>query len=330
MTSAKHSRKHSNYGSCIESHRPLGRYGGTVSTASIAWVAACLLKLSQPGTGVCAFTHSQKTCGVPNAHTKRVKPGFQPRCPSYLNYRNIESQPLKDRFQQYHMEIFQLPNITNDRWKTPVHGQINEDRHSSSEIYQQSIVDEYLESIDRRYKRVHQSDTKDDRSYRGFTSAWAWLTADKSSLIEEEKQRNEENALCVFGLAKLASVRLLQKHHLPVNQSHQLSSMGDNPVIIDVRGENDSTTTLSIRDILTAKFARFLNSMQKAYTYRCAVMSLQQRAGFYHTLKHRISTFTQFLAALILTCRCMVGSRFIFQFAFMVACAVVVIRPFKV
>merc|ERR1711956_118388 len=113
----------------------------------------------------------------------------------------------------YHVEIFKLP------WKTSVRDQIKDDKLLSSELDQQFLVDEYLESIDRRYKRVHQGETKDDRSQRGFTSAWAWLTADESSLIEEETHRNEEDALSVLGLAELASLRLLHKHHLPVTQS---------------------------------------------------------------------------------------------------------------
>jgi len=330
MTNIKHSRKHSTYGSCIVTQRPPGRYGGTVSTASIAWVVASLLAVSQPGSGVCAFTHSQKRCNVPRVQ-KHVKLDVQPRRPSCLNYRNIESQPtLKDRFQKYHIEIFHLPNMTSDRWKTSVRVQMNDDQHASPETDQQFIVDEYLESIDRRYKRVHQSETNNDRSHRGFTSAWSWITADESSLIEEGKQRNEEDALCVLGLAELASVRLLQKHHLPVTQSQQLSSQGEDSIVIDIEGEKDSTVTRFIRAILAAKtFARFLNSVQKAYTYRCVVVSLQLRARFYHTLRHSGSIFAQFLATLSLMSRCMIGGRFASQFAFMIACAVFVTRPFK-
>eukprot|EP00555_Chaetoceros_dichaeta_P003661 CAMPEP_0198249454 /NCGR_PEP_ID=MMETSP1447-20131203/985_1 /TAXON_ID=420782 /ORGANISM="Chaetoceros dichaeta, Strain CCMP1751" /LENGTH=295 /DNA_ID=CAMNT_0043934099 /DNA_START=185 /DNA_END=1072 /DNA_ORIENTATION=+ len=292
-----------------------------------------LLTLSQPGTGVRAFMHSQKSCKVSSAaETKNLQSNIQFRRLLCLNYRNIENHPtLKDRFQQYNVEIFKLPNITNDRWKSAVRGQMSDDQNLSSEIDTQLMVDEYLESIDRRYKRVHQDETKDDRSQRGFTSAWAWLTADESSLIEEETHRNEEDALSVLGLAELASLRLLHKHHLPVTQSQQLSSEDEDSIIIDVRGEKDSTRTLSIRAILAAKsLARFLNSMQKAYTYRCVILSLQLRAGFYNMLRSNRSTFTQFLAALSLTSRCMIRGRFASQFAVMAMCAVViVIRPFK-
>mmetsp|Transcript_19789 Transcript_19789/g.23636 ORF Transcript_19789/g.23636 Transcript_19789/m.23636 type:complete len:327 (+) Transcript_19789:134-1114(+) len=318
--------KQSIYGSCRVSKRSPRRREGTVSTASLAWVVAGLLAVSQPRTGVCAFTQSTKTSKVPCAKTKYSKPKIQPRRLSCLNYRNTESQPnRKDRSQQYHVEIFKLP------WKASVRDQIKDDKLLSSEIDQQFLVDEYLESIDRRYKRVHQGETKDDRSQRGFISAWAWLTADESSLIEEEKRRKKDDALHVLGLAKLASVRLLQKHHLPITQSQKQSSDGKNSMIINVQGDEDSKTDHSIRGILAAKnLARFLNRMQKAYTYRCVILSLQLRAGFYNMLRSNRSTFTQFLAALSLTSRCMIRGRFASQFAVMAMCAVViVIRPFK-
>lgn len=334
MRNTKNSHKHSIYESYIVSKPRQVRHGGTVSTASIAWVVMSLLTLSQPGTGVRAFMHSQKLRKIPSAaETKHLNFNIQFRRLSCLNYRNIESHPtLKDRFQQYHVEeIFKLPNITNDRWKSAVRGQMSDDQHISSDIDTQLKVDEYLESIDRRYKRVHQDETKDVRSQRGFTSAWAWLTADESSLIEEETHRNNEDALSVLGLAELASLRLLHKHHLPVTQSQQPSSEGEDSIIIDVRGEKDTTRTLSIRAILAAKsLARFLNSMQKAYKYRCVILSLQLRAGFYNTLRNNRSTFTQFLAALSLTSRCLIRGRFASQFAVMVMCAaIIVIRPFK-
>jgi len=316
--------KHSINGSCRVSKRSPGRREGTVSTASIAWVVASLLAVSQPSTGVCAFTQSTKTSKAPCAKTKYSKPNLRPRRPSCLNYRNTESQPnRKDRFQQYHVEIFKLP------WKTSVRGQIKDDKHISSEIDQQFILDEYLESIDRRYKRVHQGETKDDRSQRGFTSAWAWLTADESSFVEEEKRRKKDNALCVLGLAELASVRLLQKHHLPIDQSQKQSSDGTNSMTIDVRGDKDSETNHSNRGILAAKnLARFLNRMQKAYSYRCVVVSMQLRAGFYHTLRNSRSTVMQFLVASSIMSRCI--TRFASQTAVMATyVAVIMTRLFE-
>jgi len=303
-------------------------HGGTVSTASIAWVVANLLALSQPGTRVDAFTHSQKMCKGRNSQTKHVKRKVQPRCSSSLNYRNIESQPtVKGRFQQCHTEIFRESNLTNARMKTLVRGKMNDNHNISSETDHQIIVDEYLESIDRRYKRVHEN----DRSQRSFTSAWAWLAADEYSLKEEEKLRNEKDALYVLGLADLASVRLLQKHHLPVAQSQQ--SCNDS-IILDIRGENRMSAILctipSIRPALAARsFARFMTSAKNAYNYKSIVLSLQLRALFYANLRRSGPTFTRFLAAFSVMSRYMTGGRLASQLAVLVGCVIVVARPFK-
>jgi len=140
----------------------------------MAWFIASILAILQRGTCVNVFTHLQQTSEVTSAQIKHLNPAFQPRRPLRLTYHNIESQStLKDRFQKNYVETFKSPNISNDRWKTIVRGQMSDDQHSSSEIDPQFIVYEYLESIDRRYKRVHQSETNDNRSQRGFTSAWA-------------------------------------------------------------------------------------------------------------------------------------------------------------
>jgi len=324
MSNTQQSHKHSIYGPCIVSKRSSVRQESTVSTASIGWVVVSLLTLSQHRTSVCAFTQSHRTRTVPFAQTNYLKPNLQPpRRLSCLNYRNIENQSnRKDHVQQDHVEVFKLP------WKDTVRGQMKDNQQVSSEIEQQFIVDKYLESIDRRYKRVHQGDTKDHRSQRGFTSAWAWLIADESFLIEEENQRTKDDALCVLGLAKLASVRLLQKHHLPITQSQQQSSKGKKSMITDARGE-DSKMAFSIRAILATKpLARFLNRMQKAYANRFIIVSLQLRSRLYHMLRRSRSMFTQFLAALSLTSRYMISGRFVSQLALMVSCAII-IRLFK-
>jgi len=177
---------------------------------------------------------------------------------------------------------------------------------------------------------VHQSETKNDRSQRSFTSSWAWLAADESSLKEEEKQRNEENALFVLGLADLASVRLLQKHRLPITQPRQPLQESEGSTIIDIRGENEMNAILRIRSVLAAKsFVRFMTIMKKAYIYRYVVLSLQLKALFYATLRHSGLKFTRFLAAFSVMSRYMSSDRLASQLAVLIACAIVVARPFE-
>jgi hypothetical protein len=123
----------------------------------------------------------------------------------------------------------------------------------------QLVLDEYLESIDRRYKRMHKYDRMRkakanavslDSSNGGrrrryqeqdpdtVTSAWQFLLQqDPASQVEE--QRKQEDAIYVLGLANLASKRLLQKHNLPIPTSDESSS-----VVIDVDSANSHAVTL--------------------------------------------------------------------------------------
>jgi len=85
-------------------------------------------------------------------------------------------------------------------------------------------LDDYLESIDRRYKRLHHKELPvPTTTMPGFTSAWKWLKQGYSDESEPQahsaKDPKEEDALYVLGLAELASADLLQKHHLPVPEA---------------------------------------------------------------------------------------------------------------
>ena len=85
-------------------------------------------------------------------------------------------------------------------------------------------LDDYLESIDRRYKRLHHNELPvPTTAMPGFTSAWKWLKQGYSDGSEPQahstKDPKEEDALYVLGLAELASADLLQKHHLPVPEA---------------------------------------------------------------------------------------------------------------
>lgn len=78
---------------------------------------------------------------------------------------------------------------------------------------EQDNVDEYLEFLDRRYKRLHNVETEDDTSTP--FSALNWLVQGSPSRNEVlTSQQQEEDALYVLGVAGLASRKLLQKHPL--------------------------------------------------------------------------------------------------------------------
>eukprot|EP00551_Chaetoceros_affinis_P002499 CAMPEP_0203654982 /NCGR_PEP_ID=MMETSP0088-20131115/36833_1 /ASSEMBLY_ACC=CAM_ASM_001087 /TAXON_ID=426623 /ORGANISM="Chaetoceros affinis, Strain CCMP159" /LENGTH=446 /DNA_ID=CAMNT_0050515445 /DNA_START=129 /DNA_END=1469 /DNA_ORIENTATION=- len=133
----------------------------------------------------------------------------------------------------------QISNIFHTLWTSgksrrarelhALQAQLQEERQK------QYVLDDYLESIDRRYKRLHDKDQDDrsragSKSTKGFTSALQWLKQGSSeSLSELEEQRRQEDAIYVLGLADLASTSLLQRHHLPIPKSKMNKS-----VVIDI------------------------------------------------------------------------------------------------
>jgi len=241
---------------------------------------------------------SQKTHKTFSAQTSTVKNVFQSPLKPLLNYGSEEKKTLKDRFLKLKSEISLVRNTPNG-WRTIIRGRINNDQNLLSEVNEQFVVDKYLESIERRYKRVHQSETNEDQSNRGFTSAWSWLTANKSSLDEEHIERTTDDALYVLGLADLASARLLQKHHHPVTQANVLTNKVNDSITVNVKQKKDTTTGPFVRVALLAKqIASVSSRMYRAYSYRYTVTSLQLRSRFYQTLRFVGSTSTRFLASL--------------------------------
>lgn len=277
-------------------------------SVSTSWVVAYLLTTSQPNASVSAFALSSNM-KAPSAQTEPTKSAFQSRVAVPLNYRNVESEPSpKDHFQKYNSEVSHARSAINDAWKTFVRDRLNSDENTSDETNQQFVVDKYLESIERRYNRVHQVELTDDTNQRVLSSAWTWLTADESTFRQEERQRSRDDALYVLGLAELASARLLQKHHLPVTQSHEHLHKTTDSLTIDIRGENDTVRTPFIPAAPVARdCARRLISLYRTYTYHYVTTSLRLRAGFYDTLRRLGSISSKLLADLSSTTRSTTG-----------------------
>jgi len=111
---------------------------------------------------------------------------------------------------------------------------------------EQFDLDNYLEYIDRRYKRVHESDKKNSKkkktspppaaasskspsdistttssSRQGISTTLHWLHSTSDPSYDEDcdaacQERRRQDALEVLGLAGLASAELLRRHQLPV------------------------------------------------------------------------------------------------------------------
>ena len=82
---------------------------------------------------------------------------------------------------------------------------------------QQDNVDDYLEFLDRRYRRIHSSESENEKSTAFPTLNWLRQGSPSRGDALTSKQQ-QEDALYVLGVAGLASERLLQKHHLSSQQ----------------------------------------------------------------------------------------------------------------
>jgi len=89
--------------------------------------------------------------------------------------------------------------------------------YSKTEADEQESVDEYLEFLERRYRRLHKEPKEEPT--KPF-SALNWLkqgSTPSSEIVATEQQ--QEDALYVLGVAGLASQKLLSKHHIQTDNS---------------------------------------------------------------------------------------------------------------
>lgn len=104
------------------------------------------------------------------------------------------------------------------------------ERSVGSEIEEQQNVDAYLEFLDKRYRRLHCDDTKDEQRDSSASkngkpfSAMDWLTTggNENAHAITTSREQQADALYVLGVAGLASQKLLQKHSLPTTEASAL------------------------------------------------------------------------------------------------------------
>lgn len=171
----------------------------------------------------------------------------QPRSSKAQEQRSLETQQPAP----HHISGFFHTWFT--RAKTQRALQQHELQRKASERSNQHVIDDYLESIDRRYKRLHKDEMRETTGGAGFTNALQWLTHpnanDASS--EAEEQRKKEDAIYVLGLAELASASLLQRHHLPLPKSKPRIQQ-DASVVIDIEGIPDAIENMMTKRVAEA------------------------------------------------------------------------------
>mmetsp|Transcript_18938 Transcript_18938/g.23286 ORF Transcript_18938/g.23286 Transcript_18938/m.23286 type:complete len:382 (-) Transcript_18938:373-1518(-) len=209
-----------------------GKRQSVAKAASISKIASIALILLCHG-------HDQATHALVQSRDALIS---KPR--SILYYRNYPSEDDNSQQPQHRDQLAnqgrstslwgQTRNHTGNRHNHTGRGSFvhklwtrrteerNEFQKSKEEREKQFVIDNYLESIDRRYKRLHEKEEQADNAGShagGFTNALQWLTQTSDSTSLAEEQRKRDDAIYVLGLAELASTRLLQRHHLPIPES---------------------------------------------------------------------------------------------------------------
>jgi len=137
------------------------------------------------------------------------------------------------------------------------------DRNENEE---QENVDAYLEFLDRRYRRLHSDDKKEEKtqsklqasslSRKGKTfSAMDWLTnggSNNANVLSTTKEQ-EEDALYVLGVAGLASQKLLQKHHLPTTRTSTDRSAVSLEKVVELKEQIDDAIEINEKQSLKTK-----------------------------------------------------------------------------
>jgi len=136
-------------------------------------------------------------------------------------------------------------------------------KSEQNEDNEQQSVDEYLEFLDRRYRRLHSAEKQEEP--KPF-SALNWLkqgSESRNDLIVTQHQ--QEDALYVLGVAGLASHKLLQKHHLPVDEEVSTSTKQAQYGVIDALDADivqEGTAALLIKKFIVP-LVRFLYVAQR-------------------------------------------------------------------
>lgn len=156
---------------------------------------------------------------------------------SYRSHDNQEEQQCQHDLATAELAKQRRPNhsVSNALhtwWTAPKSRRAFEQAEvDQKERKEQEDLDQYLESLDRRYKRVHKDELKtSERS--GVVSFMDWLTHNES-VSQNDELRKQDDAIYVFGLAGVASKNLLKRRNLPIPESKRRVQL-DNTAIIDI------------------------------------------------------------------------------------------------
>jgi hypothetical protein len=114
------------------------------------------------------------------------------------------------------------PSSTNEWW-----GDAFSSADAEIEEENQEGVDKYLEFLDRRYRRLHNT-LPEEKKHTPFSSALNWLIQGSPNrndvVFASKQQQQQQHALYALGVAGLASQKLLQKHHVAHQEQEPTSA----------------------------------------------------------------------------------------------------------
>ena len=128
---------------------------------------------------------------------------------------------------------------------------------SQPAVGEQDVVDDYLEFLDRRYRRLHSNEKEEENEKNKPFSAINWLLQGSSKQNDEVVSRQQQDdALYVLGVAGLASEKLLQKHALHVETKRETKAVKEEysdaiyEYTVDVTAESESASVVFIKKIV--------------------------------------------------------------------------------
>eukprot|EP00567_Pseudictyota_dubia_P000719 CAMPEP_0197464358 /NCGR_PEP_ID=MMETSP1175-20131217/63981_1 /TAXON_ID=1003142 /ORGANISM="Triceratium dubium, Strain CCMP147" /LENGTH=371 /DNA_ID=CAMNT_0043000337 /DNA_START=9 /DNA_END=1124 /DNA_ORIENTATION=+ len=293
-------------------HNRRGKAVSAVAWATVAFVTPAFgLTCVRQG---CPQTHPQ-TRAVWKPTVARTGSGGKTsrRAPSrsQLRYRDGDddestSRRIEHSYAVSHVRLPAAPSKTLRRWFGSVVSPSDCSRtplpsSSCKNGREQYVLDDYLEFVDKRYHRLHdenEAETPKVDGRAGINTAWNWLKAQTPG-NELEEDRRSEDALCVLGLAELASAELLQKHHLPVPESvsHRVAFQVTSPVI-DAQASSEESIenlcTVSVAHPSTdtrttngriASLSAGVSVLHRMHVRMMAIASLRIRAAVFSSMR---------------------------------------------
>ena len=139
---------------------------------------------------------------------------------TFLMYRETDEEDPDDRREEHKASAALVRSMLKS-WQQRLFPP------SRTTMSEQDKVDDYLEFLEKRYHRLHDSSQPNTKQF----SVMDWLLGDSDNTASANTAEQQENALFALGVAELASDRLLQNLHITLQQEKEHVASGKARVI---------------------------------------------------------------------------------------------------